>query len=453
MNRIILAIVVSLLLVCSFPNPVQADTDHGGVDLSATVALAISDVSSSSIGYHSAIISWATNGNATSQVFYDTTGHENINDYAYQTEEDAGLITEHSITLTGFSSSTTYHYRARSAIGTEFIAISEDYTFTTATPPPAAGGGGGVPSYYTRTNLFGTEPRIPISYSGELKKTVEVTSEDGNLTITIPKGTVALGKDGKRLKRLEASVDESPPAPPEDAHIIGLAYNFGPAGATFDPGITFTWSYDPDALPEGVDPEDLVLAYYDGEKWVELDCVVDTENNTITALVPHFTTFAIIGRVPAPAPPAPAPAAFTFSSLEVSPSELAPGEEVNISVQVANTGGKSGSYTVVLKINGVKEAEKSVKVAAGESQEVSFSVAKEDPGSYSVVVAGLRAMFAVVEPVLPPPPPPPPPPGPDWPVVGGIIGAAVVLLAIVGFFVWRRLTKALKHDRAGRNGR
>ncbi|GAJ06791.1 unnamed protein product, partial [marine sediment metagenome] len=98
MNRIILAIVVSLLLVCSFPNPVQADTDHGGVDLGATVALTISDVSSSSIGYHSAIISWATNGNATSHVFYDTTGHEN--NYAYQTEEGVALVTEHSIPLT-----------------------------------------------------------------------------------------------------------------------------------------------------------------------------------------------------------------------------------------------------------------------------------------------------------------------------------------------------------------
>ncbi|GAJ21074.1 unnamed protein product, partial [marine sediment metagenome] len=30
---------------------------------------------------------------------------------------------------------------------------------------------------------------------------------------------------------------------------------------------------------------------------------IKRENNTITASVAHFTTFAIIGRVPAPAPP------------------------------------------------------------------------------------------------------------------------------------------------------
>ncbi|GAJ23619.1 unnamed protein product, partial [marine sediment metagenome] len=161
-----------------------------------------------------------------------------------------------------------------------------------------------------KTDLFGIEGRFLISGEGEILKTIEATSEDGMLTITIPKGTIALEEDGKRLKGLEAVVDESPPDPPEDAHIIGLAYDFRPDGATFDPEITFTWSYDPDALPEDVAEEDLVLAYYDEDagKWVELDCVVDTKNNIITASVPHFTCFAIIGAVtppPAPVPPPP----------------------------------------------------------------------------------------------------------------------------------------------------
>ncbi|GAH14697.1 unnamed protein product, partial [marine sediment metagenome] len=116
------------------------------------------------------------------------------------------------------------------------------------------------------------------------------------------------GEDGKRLKTLEVAVDESPPAPPEDARIIGLAYDFGPDGANFDPAITFTWSYDPAGYVLGyVAEEDLVLAYYDKDagKWIELDCVVDTKNNTITALVSHFTTFAIVGTITPPAPPKP----------------------------------------------------------------------------------------------------------------------------------------------------
>ena len=182
-------------------------------------------------------------------------------------------------------------------------------TVTAPAPADAGGGGGGAPTYYTETNLFGTEARFRIDSDGEILKTIEATHK--NLTITIPKGTIALGKDGKRLKSLEADVDLSPPDPPENASIIGLAYDFGPVGATFDPPITLTWVYDPDALLEGVAEGDLVLAFYDeaAGEWVELECVVDTENNTITASVAHFTTFAIIGAVtPAPAPaPTPAP--------------------------------------------------------------------------------------------------------------------------------------------------
>ena len=173
---------------------------------------------------------------------------------------------------------------------------------------PAAGGG--APLYSLETDLFGVGKTFYTSCTGEVLRTVEATSEDGMLTINIPKGTFALGEDGKRLKELEAAVDKSPPDPPEDANVIGLAYDFGPDGATFDPPITFTWSYDPDALPDDVAEDDLVLAYYDeatGE-WLELDCVVDTKNNTITALVDHFTTFAVIAVTPPPAPePAPPP--------------------------------------------------------------------------------------------------------------------------------------------------
>ncbi|GAI67810.1 unnamed protein product, partial [marine sediment metagenome] len=237
--------------------------------------------------------------------------------------------------------------------------------------------------------------------------TIEATTEDGMLTMTIPEGTIALDIEGEPLETLEVAVDETPPDPPEDAHVIGLAYDFGPDGAIFDPAITLTCAYDPDALPDDVAEGDLVLAYYDeatGE-WVELDCVVDTVNNTITASVAHFTTFAIIGCVTPPAPPA--LARFTVSSLGVSPSEVAPGEEVNISVLVANTGGKSGSYQVTLVINDLVEATKEVTVRAGLSKEVTFSVTREEADSYTVSVDGLSGSFAVVAPeaeVVPPEP-------------------------------------------------
>jgi len=266
-------------------------------------------------------------------------------------------------------------------------------TVTIAVPPeeePSGVGGAAPPQPPVETNLFGITGSFEISDDGEVQETFTATSEDGMLTMTIVEGTIALDKDGEPLESLEASIDESPPDPPENCCIIALAFNFGPEGATFDPGITFEYTYDPAELPEGVAETDLVIAFYDADKkeWVTCDCTCDPEANCITACVCHFTTFAIIG-IP--------PAAFTSSSLVISPAEVQPNEPVTIT-------GTEDSYTAVLKINGVKEAEKMVAVAAGSSQSVSFTVAKNKAGSYSVVVDGLSGSFTVA--ALPAPPTP-----------------------------------------------
>ena len=443
-------LITCLILAVCMVLPVATAASGDDTDVTGTVPLVTRDISASNIGYHGATISWKTNGDATSQVFYDTVSHDNTADYAYSTE-DTDLLTEHSIRLTGLSSGTTYHYRVRSAAvidDSDFIAISEDYTFRTSSPAPPP-----PPTPTIETNLFGVEKSYRISRTGEILKTIEATSEDGMLTLAIPEGTIALDKDGKRLKSLQAIVDETPPEPPEDAHIIGLAYDFGPDGATFDPPMTLEYTYDPGALPEGVAEENLVLAYYDKEagEWVDLECVIDTENNTITASVPHFTTFAIIGAVTPveeeivpPPPPPPAPAAFSLTGLSVTPVEVLTGEAVTITVPVANTGGTEGSYTVVLKINGVKEAEKSVTIAAGSSEMVTFSVTREEIGSYTVTVDGLSASFAVVvvEEVEEVPAVPAKPPV-NWPLIGGVIGA-IVIVGLVVFFQLRRRGKQQK---------
>ena len=319
---------------------------------------------------------------------------------------------------------------------------------------PGGGGFGGAPpptGEGVKANLFGTEASFPISSSGEILETIEATSEDGTLTLTIPEGTIALNKDDNPLTTLGAVVDTSPPPPPENTSIIGLAYDFGPDGATFDPPITLTRSYDPNDIPDGVAEEDLVLVWYDeaGDKWVELDCVVDTENNTITASIEHFTTFAIIGAVIPPEPLA--PASFTPSSLRLSPVEVNIGDEVTISLFVVNTGGKSGSYKVTLKIDGVVAATKEITISAGLSEEVTFTISKDIAGTYSVDVNGLTDSFtvkgkeAVV--ITPPPSTPPsaeetnlPPPAKEinWPVLWGVIGGVAVIGLLIFFLVRRK---------------
>jgi hypothetical protein len=382
--RIALVVIISLLLVGFISSAVQASGESGSVDLSTTTPLTISDISVSSIGYYSAIFSWKTNGNATSQVFYDTKFHEDIADYAYHLDEDLDLILNHSMTLTGLRSSTTYHFRVKSVIpDTEFIAISDDYTFTTLKP---RGGGGGI----TPVVVAGGVVADIVTTDGVFTEEFIAESFDKLCQLTITEGTIGLTEDGKPLSEITMVEMELPPPPPADSHVIGLAYDFGPDGATFDPPVTLTMSYDPENLPEGGSEDNLSIAYWDGTKWVILKTMVDTTAKTVSCQVSHFTIFAIIGAAK--------PAAFTLTLVDISPGEVAPGEKVNITVSVANTGGMAGSHTVVLEINGVEEAEKRVTVAAGASEIVSFTVSREQPGKYTVMAGGLGGGFTVVAP-------------------------------------------------------
>ena len=400
------AIIIALVSIVLVPVSIVKADDGDSAQGSFTVALAISNIKVSNVATSAATVSWKTNAAATSQIFYDTAAHDNVTAYTRQTTESLSLVQTHSVSLTGLTSSTTYHYRIKSRISdTDFVAISQDLTFTTLTPSAPPSGGGGAPSYTIETNLLGSEQTKYISYSGKVLQTIEATSPDNNLSITLSKGSTALGPDGKRLRTLNVNSYVDPPDPPEEAYIIGLPYDFQPNGATFeDPPMVLTWHYDPDTL--GDIPEDnLVLAYYDDDAgvWVELECEVDTENNTITAKVTHFTLFVLLGKVPPPPPPA--PAEFAASGLVVSPGEVYVGESVSIRILVANTGGESGSCNVTLKINGTVEELKEITVSAGLSKEVTFSVSKTKAATYAVDVNGLTGSFTVKEKPEPPPVP------------------------------------------------
>ena len=142
-------------------------------------------------------------------------------------------------------------------------------------------------------------------------------------------------------------------------------------------------------------------------------------------------TFSTLGEAPV--------ANFTSVKLFISPSDVAIGENVTISIEVANTGEESGSYTVTLKIDGVVEATKDVTLNAGASEEVTFTTVKDVAGSYSVDVNGLSGSFTVKEKPAPPSPTPTLTPTSEvnWPLIWGVIGGTVVVGVII-FLVVRK---------------
>ena len=88
----------------------------------------ISSISSGTPTTTSATITWTTDEAANSQVNYGATA-------SYGTaSSSANLVTSHSVTLTGLTAATTYHFQVQSVDGESNTATSSDQTFTTPVP-------------------------------------------------------------------------------------------------------------------------------------------------------------------------------------------------------------------------------------------------------------------------------------------------------------------------------
>ncbi len=113
-------------------------TTSSGGDITPPV---ISSVAASNITSSGATITWTTNESSDSQVEYGLT-----TSYGNSTTLAPGLVTNHSVALSGLTASTLYHYRVKSKDASGNLATSGDFTFTTS-----SSGGGNIASLATAT--------------------------------------------------------------------------------------------------------------------------------------------------------------------------------------------------------------------------------------------------------------------------------------------------------------
>ncbi len=261
-------------------------------------------------------------------------------------------------------------------------------------PPPAGGGGfsggGGATEESRITSLAGM-----VSESGKFIEEVTAESVDIQAKLVIPKDAVGKNKGGGNLYAITIKKDTEKPSSLEQGEIIGNVYSMQPDGATFEPSANLTMKYNPELVPEGYFEDDLVLACFNGEEWEILESKVDTEKMSVTAQVPHFSKFAVLSLPPAPAK-------FETSNLRITPDKVLPNGEILITVNVANNGGIEGTYKLILAINGTQEAQKDVTLGRGEETQVSFTVSKNEAGSYTITLNDLSGSFTVEAPLPPP---------------------------------------------------
>ncbi len=137
------------------------------------------------------------------------------------------------------------------------------------------------------------------------------------------------------------------------------------------------------------------------------------------------------------------PASFIISNLAVVPGEVNASGEVTISALVTNIGNSEGTYTAVLKINGVEETRKDITLGAGQNGTVVFNIAKSTGGIYSVDIAGNAGQFTVIAPPpattqTPAKTTPPPPASTNWWIVFGTIAGVIIVVRLLTYLYQKR---------------
>lgn len=252
-------------------------------------------------------------------------------------------------------------------------------------------------------------------------------SDDGGCRLIISDGTLCLNSHGAPLAELTMVPTAEPSAPPPGHKSASLTYHLGPSGATFDPPLELTLTYDSTLIPAGVTESELVIAMWDEEKaaWVILvGSTVDSGSDTISVGLSHFSAFTVL----APAPTL-KPADFTLTNLSITPAKAEPGEEITISVLAANIGDLEGTYSVILKIDGTAIATSDITLTGASHQRVTFTTQKGSPGTYNIDVNGLAGTFTIEGTALG---------GPNWLLIGSLIAAVAAAIAIPLFLRRRR---------------
>lgn len=149
-----------------------------------TVAPAISAMAAGNIGPSGAVITWLTDKPATSQVEYGLGAS-----YGQQSTVDSGLLTIHSITITGLSSGVTYHYRALSRNSSGVEGVSLDKTFLTNSLSVNAG---------VHPNPFSlSEGSVVFAPGAQQLKEVKIFTVSGIIVKTLKAGAGNITWDGR----------------------------------------------------------------------------------------------------------------------------------------------------------------------------------------------------------------------------------------------------------------
>lgn len=322
-----------------------------------------------------------------------------------------------TLMVIGLNPCTVYYFAIKACddCGT-WTPLSNSPQGTTLCLPNGGGGGGGsiagdinlgpttsatCPLTLT-VNMQGNITTARMTNDGVLCETCLANDAANQYTLEIDKDTKLI-LAGSEVPRLMTFRDSSTiPQTTENTVIVGQAYDFNaypsthettPSPITISPSARLLLSYDPEDLPDNT--TEVFIANYDtNEGWLPLTPVPGAvaEVGKAHGMLGHFSLFAVIAKIQEPAP-----AKFEISKLTVSPDQVHINQEITISVDVANTGGKTADYNLEMKVDGKVNSTTQLTIAPGASQVVNFTLTGDSVGKHQVEIAGLVGEFEVIK--------------------------------------------------------
>ncbi|AFV22935.1 cell surface protein [Methanolobus psychrophilus R15] len=139
----------------------------------------------------------------------------------------------------------------------------------------------------------GRSTDLPVGNDGEVTGDTVVKSSNAATTLTLYKGTKAVDASGNPVNRIIVTTPSSLPSDtPAEVVESGLYFRFGPSGTTFSQDVMITMDFDPEDF-EGRAP--VIYTYTSEDGWIALETTVDWENGRATAMISHFSLYALFG--------------------------------------------------------------------------------------------------------------------------------------------------------------
>lgn len=121
-------------------------------------------------------------------------------------------------------------------------------------------------------------------------------------------------------------------------------------------------------------------------------------NKKIAVIISLLILTAISGLLQACAEAQPG---FEVLSLHITPPKITTVEKATIEVEIRNNDSKETTYNVPLMVNGVADDRRSLTLAPGATESITFTLTRSHPGTYSISVGSSESTLVVEKPSPP----------------------------------------------------